>query len=558
MIKFCDSSEMVLWGGIVPLRPTNLQFANNEKPPPLSIAVLASQHAAVVLINLVYLVIITKAMSLSGENEFAFLSTTLLVCGVATILQARYGSGLLIVFHSNPIFIPLTIAAGVAEGAAGIATFLITTGIVQFVFGSRVGKLRMLFPPEVCGVVVLMLGVSILPNALRGVLSSPMDMAMSELDVAGLIVAACTVAIAAAGSVWLRGMARFFSLFFGCIAGIMVASILDIGHFNDPMNNLAVPAISLPSIHLPALQWEPGLVYLAIIAALVNIVDELGVLIGSERLDDADWQRPDFVRLAKGLQSSGLFTAISGALGGAGLGMSSANLSLAYATGVTSRIVATAAGSLIVAAAFLPVVLHYVLSLADAVVAGLLFYAACHFIVSGAALALSRIPSPRRSIVIGMPIGAGILLQANPALASKVTGSSLEHLLAPMTFATLLAIGLNLLMRIGIRERATFILQGDAKISDLSTRLAALAVKWAIPNTALRELNGQLQTGFNDARLSGEGDLHVTVRYDELTLEVELSDSKTSTVATRQRSIVFNMLAILRPRNHGLVLAVDC
>jgi hypothetical protein len=113
-------------------------------------------------------------------------------------------------------------------------------------------------------------------------------------------------------------------------------------------------------------------------------------------------------------------------------------------------------------------------------------------------------------------------------------------------------------MRIGIRERATFILQGDAKISDLSTRLAALAVKWAIPNTALRELNGQLQTGFNDARLSGEGDLHVTVRYDELTLEVELSDSKTSTVSTRQRSIVFNMLAILRPRNHGLVLAVDC
>lgn len=539
-------------------RPANLQFANQEKPPPLSVTVLASQHAAVVLINLVYLVIITKAMSLSGENEFAFLSTTLLICGIATILQSRYGSGLLIVFHPNPIFIPLTIAAGIAEGASGIAVFLITTGIVQFVFGSRVGKLRMLFPPEVCGVVVLMLGVSILPNALRGVLSSPMDMAMSELDVAGLIVAACTVAIAAAGSVWLKGMARFFSLFFGCIAGIMVASILGIGHFNAPMNGPAVPAISLPSIHLPTLQWAPGLVYLAIIAALVNIVDELGVLIGSERLDDADWQRPDFGRLAKGLQSSGLFTAISGALGGAGLGMSSANLSLAYATGVTSRIVATAAGILIVAAAFLPVVLHYVLSLADAVVAGLLFYAACHFIVSGAALALSRIPSPRRSLVIGMPVGAGILLQANPALASKVTGSSLEHLLAPMTFATLLAICLNLVMRIGIRERATFVLQGDAKISDLSTQLAALAVKWAIPKSALTELNERLEARRNDARLSSEGDLHVSIRYNELTFEVEISDCNASTAFTHQGNIVSEMLGRLRPHNRNLVLAVDC
>lgn len=539
-------------------RPANLQFANQEKPPLLSVAVLASQHAAVVLINLVYLVIITKAMSLSAENEFAFLSTTILVCGIATILQARYGSGMLIVFHSNPIFIPMTIAAGVAEGAAGIAVFLVTTGIIQFALGSRVGKLRMFFPPEVCGVVVLMLGVSILPNALRGVLSSPSGMAMSQLDVAGLIVAACTVAIAAAGSIWLKGMARFFSLFFGCIAGIMVASIVGIGHFNDPMPGPEVAAISLPNIHVPALRWDLGLIYLAIIAALVNIVDELGVLIGSERLDDADWQRPDFGRLAKGLQSSGLFTAISGALGGAGLGMSSANLSLAYATGVTSRIVATAAGSLIVAAAFLPVLLHYVLSLADAVVAGLLFYAACHFIVSGAALALSRIPSPRRSLVIGMPVGAGILLQANPALASKVTGSSLEHLLAPMTFATLLAIILNVLMRIGIRERASFILQGDAKISDLSTQLAELAEKWAIPNTALAQLSGRLQAQCNDVRLSGVDDLHVTVRYDELTFEIELSDRKESMASLNQSKIAPDILGRLRPHSRGLILAVDC
>lgn len=539
-------------------RPANLQFANQEKPPLLSVAVLASQHAAVVLINLVYLVIITKAMSLSAENEFAFLSTTILVCGIATILQARYGSGMLIVFHSNPIFIPMTIAAGVSEGAAGIAVFLITTGIIQFALGSRVGKLRMFFPPEVCGVVVLMLGVSILPNALRGVLSSPSGMAMSQLDVAGLIVAACTVAIAAAGSIWLKGMARFFSLFFGCIAGIMVASIVGIGHFNDPMPGPEVAAISLPNIHVPALRWDLGLIYLAIIAALVNIVDELGVLIGSERLDDADWQRPDFGRLAKGLQSSGLFTAISGALGGAGLGMSSANLSLAYATGVTSRIVATAAGSLIVAAAFLPVLLHYVLSLADAVVAGLLFYAACHFIVSGAALALSRIPSPRRSLVIGMPVGAGILLQANPALASKVTGSSLEHLLAPMTFATLLAIILNVLMRIGIRERASFILQGDAKISDLFTQLAELAEKWAIPNTALAQLSGRLQAQCNDVRLSGVDDLHVTVRYDELRFEIELSDRKESMASLNQSKIAPDILGRLRPHSRGLILAVDC
>lgn len=540
------------------IRPRNLQFANSETPPPLSVVVLAAQHAAVVLINLVYLVIIAKALSLSLEDEFALLSTTLLVCGVATILQARYGSGLLIVFHSNPIFIPLTIAAGLAQGPAGIAMFLLTAGIAQFFFGSSVGKLRILFPPEVCGVVVLMLGVSILPNALRGVLSSPLNMTMSELDMAGLIVAACTVAIAAAGSVWLKGMARFFSLFFGCVAGIIVASILDIGHFSAPMSGPAVSAIAVPNISLPLLSWEPELIFLAIIAAMVNVVDELGVLIGSERLDDADWQRPDFRKLARGLQTSGLFTAISGALGGAGIGMSSANLSLAYATGVTSRIVATVAGGLIVVASFLPVILHYVLSLADAVVAGLLFYAACHFIVSGAALALSRVPSPRRSLVIGMPVGAGILLQANPALASKVTGSSLEHLLAPMTFATLLAIGLNLLMRVGIRERAHFVLEGNAKISDLCAELAVIAVRWAVPKVALQDLTARLNARLADASYLGPDAMTISVQYDELTFRVQLTDGTVTGASTAARGLVEGFFARLRGRDRGLIVAVDC
>lgn len=542
----------------MPIRPRNLQFGNNETPPPLSVAVLAAQHAAVVLINLVYLVIIAKALDLSLEDEFAFLSTTLLVCGVATILQARYGSGLLIVFHSNPIFIPLTIAAGLAEGPAGIAMFLITSGIVQFLFGARVSRLRMLFPPEVCGVVVLMLGVSILPNALRGVLSSPVNMTMSELDVAGLIVAVCTVAIAAAGSVWLKGMARFFSLFFGCTAGIIVASILDIGHFSAPISGPAVSAIAVPSINLPSLGWEPGLLYLAIIAAMVNIVDELGVLIGSERLDDADWQRPDFRKLSRGLQSSGLFTAISGVLGGAGIGMSSANLSLAYATGVTSRIVATVAGALVVAAAFLPVMLHYVLSLADAVVAGLLFYAACHFIVSGAALALSRVPSPRRSLVIGMPVGAGILLQANPALASKVTGSSLEHLLAPMTFATLLAIGLNLLMRIGIRERATFVLEGETKMSDLCSELAELSARWAVPRAALEDLTTQLEARMAEDSYLLPDALEVSVHYDELTFRAQLTDVTAAGASATSFTLFGDVFARLRGTERGLAIAVDC
>ena len=63
-----------------------------------------------------------------------------------------------------------------------------------------------------------------------------------------------------------------------------------------------------------------------------------------------------------------------------------------------------AAGGLLMAVTFVPLALKHVLSLPDAVVAGILFYAACYFIVSGAELSLSRMLSPRRALVIGLSV----------------------------------------------------------------------------------------------------------------------------------------------------------
>ncbi|MEI7599502.1 MAG: solute carrier family 23 protein [Aestuariivirga sp.] len=499
-------------------RPTYLQFANDETPPPLSTAILAFQHSAIVLINLVYVVIITKALNLSAADQFAMLSTTLLVCGLATLLQARFGSKLLIVFHPNPIYIPLIIAAGLTEGPAGIAVLLLSAGVVQFVFGSLVRRLRVFFPPEVCGVVVIMLGVSLLPGTLRGIVTQSVDKTFMHVESAGLITALVTLAVASAGSVWLRGMARFFSLLLGCVAGMIVAYALGIWQFGETSTALDVPAFALPSIHLPGFTFSIGLVYLAVVAALVNVVDELGVLIGTERLDDAEWRRPDFRKMSLGLQASGLFTAISGALGGAAMGMSSANLSLAYATGVTSRAVAMAAGAILIGVAFVPLALKNVLSLPDAVVAGILFYAACYFIVSGAELALSRMLSPRRALVIGLSVGAGVLLQSVPTLTSRFAGTSIEHVLAPMTFATIVAIVLNLFMRIGIKQTEKMIFAGPGAGANSDEILKTLGERWGMHRqTATRAaaaMNETLELLDNVAK----GPIDCTITYNELAL----------------------------------------
>jgi len=504
-------------------RPSYLQYASDETPPPLSIGILAVQHSAIVIINLVYVVIITKSLNLSVEDQFAMLSTTLLVVGLGTALQARFGSRLLIMYHPNPIFIPLIIAAGSTAGPGGIAVLLASAGLMQFGFGSVVRKLRVLFPPEVCGVVVLMLGVSLLPGTLRGIVMQSVEKTFLHVEPTGLAVALVTLAVAAAGSVWLRGMARFFSLLLGCLAGMSLALVLGVWDLSAAKPALDVPLLSLPSIHLPGFSFSIGIFYLAAVAALVNVVDELGVLISTERLDDADWRRPDFSKMARGLQASGLSTAISGALGGSAIGMSSANLSLAYATGVTSRVVAMAAGAILIGMTFVPVALQHVLSLPDAVVAGILFFAACYFIVSGAELALSRMLSPRRALVIGLPVGAGILLQSAPTLTTSFAGTSLEHVLAPMTAATILAVILNLIMRIGIRQKETVTFADGADSARADELLKMLGERWGMHHST----GPRAVTGLTEAmELIGplaERPIDCTISYNELTLALTFS-----------------------------------
>ena len=446
------------------------------------------------------------------------LSTTLLVCGVGTALQAKFGSKLLVVFHPNPIYIPLAIAAGQLSGPGGIAMLVALAGVIQFAFGSIVRKLRVFFPPEVCGVVVIMLGVSLLPGTLRGIVSQSVEMPLLHVEMTGLAVAVLTLAVASASSVWLTGMWRYFSLLFGCLAGLILAYVTGIWEFGKATSGLDVPTIAFPSIHLPGFHFDPALIYLAAVAALVNVVDELGVLIGTERLDDADWRRPDFEKMSRGLQFSGLFSAISGALGGVATGMSSSNLSLAYATGVTSRVVAMAVGAILVAVTFVPVALKHVLSLPDAVVAGILFYAACYFVVSGAELALSRMLSPRRSLVIGLSVGAGILLQSVPALTTRFAGTAIEHVLAPMTFATIVAIILNIIMRIGIRQKETYSFTGAEDSARSDEILSEVGERWGLHRQTSARAAAAMSEMLELIGGINEGPITNTISYDELLL----------------------------------------
>lgn len=157
-------------------RPRNLVYAVDERPPTGSILVLGLQHAALSIVFLVYAAMVAKGAGFSLAEQQAMVVGTLLACGIGAILQAgfpRLSSGLLLIPLSSPMFVIFAIPAGSQAGPGGVAALTLVGGLVQIIVGLTFRRLRAFFPPEVCGVVVLMLGVSMVPHAVESIITAP-------------------------------------------------------------------------------------------------------------------------------------------------------------------------------------------------------------------------------------------------------------------------------------------------------------------------------------------------------------------------------------------------
>lgn len=537
-------------------RPRNLIFAVDERPALSSTLVLGLQHAALSIVFLVYAAMVAKGAGLSLAEQQGMVVGTLFACGVGALLQAgapRFASGLLLIPLSSPMFVIFAIPAGKVGGADGIATLAFIGGLVQILVGLTFRRLRAFFPSEVCGVVVLMLGVSMVPHAFERIVSQPKGFAAIfsapqaiELGIAmvpnafngvkdaivpdltgfyfpAIITGLATLFAIIAATVWLKGGKRFFAMLIGCAVGYAVSVML------GQLNNFAVvmdqsSLFSLPDFGLPSFALAPSFIAAYAIVAMVAAVDNMGVIISTDRLDDAEWNKPNVGQISRGVSSLGLTTILSSFLGGTHLGLSSTNIGLAFATGVTARVVGIAAGAIMAVLAFFPRLLAVVIAMPDAVLGGILAYAASYFIVAGAQLSLSRMMSPRRMLVIGLPLAVGIAVQSSNKFADAAPGVLGILLHSPLMSASIMAIILNAVMRLGISQKAQVTVEpGPARHDFVVQTLEGWGELWGLrPATALHASAAANQLLEAVSELAEQGPVTLEGRHDDVNLDLAI------------------------------------
>lgn len=509
------------------MRPPDLEYGADDKPPAPTVFLLALQHAAIVGTAFIFPILVARSANLDAGAAAFLVSMTMLANGIATIFQAvkhpEFGSGFLIPRVAGPNFVSASILAVQTGGLALLAGMTAASGLIQVGLSRVVHKMRVLFPVEVTGLVIMMLGVAVVPYALPNFFG--MSGTTGTPSLVPTLIALTTLAISVGITVWGYKQMKLFPVIIGMASGYILCILAGLAGADPVGTILSSPVVALPDIRYFGIAFSPLLLIPFGIAAIVTFVKSVGEFSICQRINSTDWKRPDMMNIRSGLFADGIASTIGGLIGGMGQTGSSSNIGLSIATRSTSRYLGFATGAILICLAFLPILSTAFVIIPGPVIGGTLIYVAGFIIVGGFQTITTRMLDSRKIFVIGISFIFGISVYLIPG-AYKNLPSLVQPLFdSALSLTTVVAIILNLIMRIGIKKRETITLDEKTSVSDqVFTFLERQGEAWA----ARREVITQMSMAVTEAceALVGnlaKGPVKVSVSFDEYNLDAEIA-----------------------------------
>ena len=315
----------------------------NDRVPWGELGLVSAQHAVLILAFLVYPLAAAQQLGLSAVDKAQFISACLLSVGIATLIHyfpRPWGSGVLAVEVPTPIFLPASVLIGQSGGLGAIAAMSLISGLVGLVFSRLLRFLRSLFPAEVCGVAVMLLGISLVRPGMMNAMG--LDKLEHGINTIHLSISVITLLTIVGIAVFGQHRLRLLALACGLIAGLTVSVALGQVGPNEWNTMVETPWWGWPEIRLVTPAMSTDFIPLCIVMALVLCVDNIGMLVSIQRQGDPHWQHIDYRQASAGVSISSIGDVVAALFGGMPTGISSAKISLAHATGNLSRRVSLA------------------------------------------------------------------------------------------------------------------------------------------------------------------------------------------------------------------------
>lgn len=399
-------------------------------------ALLGLQH---VLAMDVYVVpfIIASVLTLAVADSATLIQSTFIAAGLATLIQSQWWMRLPVV--QGPSYVPIgaiiAIAFASGGGTAGLATVfgaLIPGAIIVALLGSPTGifhrVIRRLVPPIVGGTIILVVGIALMPVALKesvfavyGTATVGQNILLAAVSAIVLIAAMMAGITMGSRGVWLRLTAVILAL----AAGTIVASFM--GRFSAQgiadASWFTLPRIAFLNLDI-TFSFSAILTMLVVYAVVLAETTGTWFAVGAvtnEAMSDE--------RLDRGATGEGLGCLVSALVGSTPVTGYSSNAGVIAITGIASRAAFAAAGILLVLFGLVGKLGAAIASIPQPVIGGVFGVLCAVIAMNGFRVVRASPLSERNMLVVGLPVLLALFATLIPPDYLKSLPNVVQYLL---------------------------------------------------------------------------------------------------------------------------------
>ena len=423
-----------------------------DKKLPLNKSIpLGIQHVLAMFAgNITVPIIVAGVFGQTPEQKIFLIQMALFVAGVATIIQTvgykEIGARLPIVQGTSFAFIPIMLPFK-AAGLGAVFTAAFIGGIFQIFIGKVLKPIRHLFPPLVTGIVVLMIGFSLLKVGFMyagggGWLMNNKPEIFANAN--HLTVAASVFIVAIFFNLRGKGMASAASILIGIVAGFIVAAALGMVNYGK-IASASWFAFPMPLQY--GIDFVPGAIILMLFMSVVTTIETIGD-ISATTMGGAKREATD-KEISGGIMADGVGTAFGAIFNAMPNTSYSQNAGLVAFTGVVSRHVGTIAGIVLVLMGLFPKLGGIIAAMPESVIGGAAIIMFGMIVAAGIKLISRAEMDQRNLLILALSLSFGIGMSLLPDFVKNIPdfGISLKLLLTTgLIPAGLLAFALNAIM----------------------------------------------------------------------------------------------------------------
>ncbi|MDD3626401.1 MAG: solute carrier family 23 protein [bacterium] len=428
------------------------EYGVNDVPPPVHLFILAIQHIMLMVMSLGLPILFAAQLNASPEFTRSLIAFSMIAAGIGSIAQAlrwKYlGSGYLCPNLCGPSYFSLSLSAAWMGGLPLMRGMVMIAGLVEMGMAPIIQKLKKVFPTYVVGMVVALVGVSVIKSSVTAVFGVAFDGdGIRNLDI---FIGFFSLMVMVLSNIWGKGFIKMYCLLIGMVAGWILAVILIPDYWQDLLSVKNSPWFALPSYGSEffniKFDWKMIIPFLVI--GISGSLKSFGNLIAAQKLSEPGLKEPNFIPIRNGLMADGFSTFLAGVLGGMAVDTSSSNVGLAGATKVLSRSICTVAGILFTILAFFPKLLTVLSVMPKPVLGASIIFSGCFMICTGLIEMFSEKWDQRKTFVIGISLFFGLSTGFLPSLYARAPQFIQTFFTDPLPTATIIAVVLNQILNI--------------------------------------------------------------------------------------------------------------